>query len=63
MMFFTRKKVPVADLAPQGAAGSQKSIPSTWGSARKAGATPAPDCAVWNDIARALDAKPRGATK
>jgi hypothetical protein len=21
--------------------------------------SPAPDCAIWNDIARALDAKPR----
>lgn len=23
----------------------------------------APDCAIWNDIARALDAKPKGASK
>jgi len=24
---------------------------------------PAPDCAIWNDIARALDAKPKGSAK
>ena len=60
MMFFGRKKATAAPLAKVETT-SSKSIPSFWGS--RGEAAPAPDCAVWNDIARALDAKPRSASK
>ena len=65
MMFFKRNKAPspvgsAADLSPQGEAkGAEPHL--SLGERGGEGALPAPDCAIWNDIARALDIKPRGA--
>ena len=54
-----------ADLSPQGEVkGAEPHLPLR-GRGRHAvtgeGALPSPTCAIWNDIARALDTKPRGA--
>ena len=54
-----------ADLSPQGEVKGAEPHLSLRGRGRHAvtgeGALPSPDCAIWNDIARALDIKPRGA--
>jgi hypothetical protein len=60
MMLFRRKKTAASGLL-RADASAGKSIPSFWGKASTPSEAPAPDCAVWNDIARALDAKPRSA--
>jgi hypothetical protein len=70
MMFFARKKAPspvgfAADLSPQGEVKGAEPHLSLRGRGRHVvageGALPSPDCAIWNDITRALDTKPRGA--
>lgn len=59
MRFLRKKSVAPAVQSTQ----TCRSIPSFWGKAREADAAPAPDCAIWNDIARALDTKPRSVEK
>jgi len=69
MMRF-RRKAPssvglAADLSPRGEAQGAEARLSLRGRGRHAvageGTVLHPDCAIWNDITRALDAKPRGA--
>jgi hypothetical protein len=70
MIGWFSKKAPspvgfAADLSPQGEVKGTEPHLSLRGRGRHAvageGALPSPDCAIWNDIARALDTKPRGA--
>ncbi len=72
MIFSFLKKAPLsagfaADLSPKGAEAAPvaKRHLSFWGRGRPAGAGEGAfseeSCAIWNDINRALDAKPRSA--
>lgn len=63
---FLQRAAKSADLSSQGRHGAvEASSPLPQGRGRRdaAGeaASPAPDCAIWNDIARALELKPGGA--
>ena len=69
MKLFTRAKPPApgrdpADLSPQGEVKRLFPHLSLWGRGRREAsgevAFSSTDCAIWNDVVRALDAKPKG---
>lgn len=59
-MKFFGKKVPVVDDARQGIVKDTDARPAQPLAVVEL-APPAPDCAIWNDIVRALDIDPRSA--